>query len=57
MSNMRVFASAKNLLTITKYSGYDPEVNRFPFNSLNMGADFGSYPQTMIFTGGINVTF
>lgn len=57
MTNMRVFASAKNLLTITNYSGYDPEVNRFPSNSLNMGADFGSYPQTMIFTGGINMTF
>ncbi len=57
LSSARVYVSVKNLLTITDYSGYDPEVNRFPFNNLNMGADFGSYPQTMIFTGGLNLTF
>lgn len=57
LSKAKVFVSAKNLVTLTKYAGYDPEVNRFPFNNLNMGADYGSYPQLMIFTGGLNITF
>lgn len=57
LSRAKVFVSGKNLITLTKYSGYDPEVNRFPFNNLNMGADYGSYPQLMIFSGGLNITF
>ncbi|RLD21984.1 MAG: hypothetical protein DRI71_08115, partial [Bacteroidetes bacterium] len=57
LSSAKVFISAKNILTVTNYSGFDPEVNRFAYNNLNMGADFGSYPHTMIFTGGLNLTF
>lgn len=51
------FVSAKNLFTVTKYTGYDPEVNRFFTNPRAMGADYGSYPTTKIFSTGLNITF
>lgn len=50
------FVSAKNLLTLTNYSGYDPEVNRFIRNPRSFGADYGTYPTTKIFATGLNIT-
>ena len=41
---------AQNLATLTKYTGYDPEVSA-------SGVDLGIYPQTRVFMGGINVGF
>jgi hypothetical protein len=53
------FVSVKNILTLTKYSGYDPEVNRFfsTSNALSFGADYGTYPTAKIFSTGLNITF
>jgi TonB-linked SusC/RagA family outer membrane protein len=48
----RIFVSAQNLFTITKYSGMDPEVG---IN--NFGTDLGRYPLSRIFITGINLTF
>ncbi len=48
-SQVRVFASARNLLTITKYKGYDPEVAS--------GIDLGIYPSSRSFMAGVSVTF
>ena len=48
-SRLRVYATASNLFTITKYSGYDPEVGG--------GVDYGNYPQSRTFTFGLNVNF
>ncbi|MDR1897402.1 MAG: TonB-dependent receptor [Prevotellaceae bacterium] len=45
----RGIASAQNLLTITKYTGYDPEVAS--------GTDAGVYPTSKTFSFGINVSF
>lgn len=56
-STFSFFVSAKNIFTLTRYSGYDPEVNRFIHNPRSFGADFGSYPTTKIFSTGLNVTF
>lgn len=50
------FFSVKNILTITNYSGYDPEVNRFITNPRSFGADYGTYPTTKIFSTGLNIT-
>jgi hypothetical protein len=44
-----VYFAASNLLTLTKYSGYDPEVGS--------GVDYGNYPQARTFLFGINVEF
>ena len=48
-SRLRFYATASNLLTITKYRGYDPEVGS--------GVDYGNYPQSRTFTFGLNATF
>ncbi|WP_313600597.1 SusC/RagA family TonB-linked outer membrane protein [Epilithonimonas vandammei] len=49
-SLIKVFVSAQNLVTWTKYSGFDPEV---PVN----GIDNGTYPITRIVSLGLNVGF
>ena len=46
---LRFYATASNLFTITKYSGFDPEVGG--------GVDYGNYPQSRTFTFGLNANF
>ncbi len=56
--NAQVYASGQNLLTITKYSGWDPEVNsQGGSNSIAQGIDYYSYPTTKTITFGIRVGF
>jgi hypothetical protein len=61
VSRLRVYLSAQNLLTITKYTGYDPEVgtrnmgNNTPL--LTNGVDYGQYPSPRTFLAGIQVGF
>jgi len=57
ISNLSVFASGQNLLVITKYSGFDPEVNSFSFDPLRQGLDWGSFPNQKAISAGINITF
>lgn len=45
----RVYVSGSNLLTATKYSGFDPEVGS--------GVDYGNYPQSRTWTFGVNLNF
>ncbi len=52
ISRLRVYATAENLFTLTKYTGYDPEVGGGVF-----GVDKGQYPQARTFLGGIQVQF
>ena len=53
----RVYVSANNLFTVTKYSGYDPEVNSFGGSNTSIGIDNIVYPQSRSFLGGLQVTF
>jgi TonB-linked SusC/RagA family outer membrane protein len=58
VKSFRIYVSAQNILTFTKYSGYDPEVgNRTPNSSLTNGIDFAVYPQPKAFQLGVQVTF
>jgi hypothetical protein len=57
ISKLTVFATGYNLLTFTKYSGLDPEVNVNDANGPSMGVDYGTYPQSRSFLFGINVGF
>jgi TonB-dependent starch-binding outer membrane protein SusC len=58
VSNFRIYVSAQNILTFTKYTGYDPEVgNRVPSSTLNNGIDYAVYPQPKSYQVGINVNF
>jgi len=56
MDNMRVYLSAKNLFTLTSYSGNDPSI--VSVNGLQPGLDnSGAYPQAMVFTLGVTINF
>lgn len=55
MQKLRFYVSVQNVFTITKYSGYDPEVSS---NALfSRGVDMNSYPNARIYSIGLNVTF
>ncbi|EMR03166.1 SusC/RagA family TonB-linked outer membrane protein [Cesiribacter andamanensis] len=54
---VRLYATGENLLTFTKYSGFDPEVNAYGGSNLTQGVDFGTYPQTRNIIFGLNVAF
>ena len=49
--------SANNLFTISKYSGYDPDVNAFGSDSSRRGVDVYSYPASRTFSLGITCIF
>jgi TonB-linked SusC/RagA family outer membrane protein len=57
LSNLRTFISATNLITLTKYTGYDPEVSSYTGNDAQFGVDFSNYPQAKIINFGLNVSF
>ncbi|MBO9612084.1 MAG: TonB-dependent receptor [Dyadobacter sp.] len=57
LQGIRLYVSANNLFTITKYSGYDPEVNTYAGSNTVIGVDNFVYPQSKSFLGGIQVTF
>lgn len=54
----RIFFTGQNLLTLTKYSGSDPEIGQINSTSyLTRGVDIGTYPQAKVLSAGINVKF
>ncbi len=57
MSSARLSVAAQNLLTFTKYSGYDPEVSTAGNNPMTPGLDWGAYPRSKMFTFGLEVQF
>ena len=60
LSSLVLSATAYNLLTFTKYDGFDPEVGKVDGtegNNLNMGVDHGNYPQARSFTFGLKLGF
>lgn len=57
MSNLRLYVSGQNLITLTDYSGFDPEVGSFNQNPLINNVDNGRYPTSRAFTFGLNADF
>lgn len=56
LRNIQVYVSGQNLLTLTKYSWYDPEVNTYGgSNSFSQGIDHFSYPTAKAVTAGIRI--
>lgn len=53
---MKIYMTAQNLLTFTKYSGLDPEIGSVG-GSLELGIDRGFYPQARTVLGGVSLTF
>ena len=56
INRLRVYGTAQNLFCLTKYSGYDPEVN-MKSSPLMPGFDWGAYPKSRVFTFGVEVQF
>lgn len=60
VSSLRLFLQAKNLITWTKYSGLDPEINLQNYGgsgaNLDIGIDRGAYPVSKSFLIGLNLT-
>ncbi|MCE4563984.1 TonB-dependent receptor [Maribellus sp. CM-23] len=57
VSRLQPYVTASNLLTITKYSGMDPEVNQWGNSGAVQGIDWGTYPHSKTFVFGLNVEF
>lgn len=53
VSSLRLYVQGSNLITWTKYDGWDPEI--ISFNNLNLGIDSGVTPQNRILTLGLNI--
>ncbi len=58
----RVYVSAENLFTFTKYTGVDPEIGALvnsnnEIESFNIGIDRGAYPPSRTFRLGTSITF
>jgi TonB-linked SusC/RagA family outer membrane protein len=51
----RVYVSAQNLLTLTGYSGYDPEVSSTGGSDLRKGIDVGAYPSAKTYLVGVQI--
>lgn len=57
LSNLRVYMSAQNLYTFTKYTGYDPEIGSYDNGVTLMNVDQGHYPNPRTIIVGVNVEF
>lgn len=54
----RIFVSSTNLITITKYKGFDPESSSYGSGDDKVtGIDLGGYPNARTITGGFTITF
>jgi len=56
IDGLRVYASGQNLLTMTKYSGTDPEVNVHGSSNVGGGIDFNAFPAFRTFVFGVKLT-
>jgi hypothetical protein len=61
ISSLRLYVAAENMLTFTKYEGFDPEIsnggNKITDSGTSIGIDRGVYPQARTFTFGLNLKF
>ena len=55
IDRLRLFVTAENLLTLTKYDGFDPEIAAGSYTTI--GVDKGIYPQARTISVGANITF
>ena len=57
VENVRVYANIQNLLTLTHYTGFDPEVGVSTMSGNVFGMDNGRYPSPQSYTFGLNISF
>ena len=54
ISKLRIYAQARNPLTLTRYTGFDPEISGGIFDT---GIDRGAYPQARSYAIGLDLKF
>lgn len=57
IKNVRVFVGAQNLLTLTGYKGFDPDISTNGSSAISQGLDLNSYPTYRTFNFGAKVIF
>ena len=57
ISSLRFYVTGYNLLTITGYSGFDPESDCIRKNALTPNVDYSGYPRSRSFVVGLNLNF
>lgn len=57
IGSLRIYASTDNLFTISKYKGYNPEVDYNNGANLTPGVDYGKYPLARAYNMGVQLTF
>lgn len=57
VENLRVYCNIQNLLTITGYDGYDPEIGVSTMSPNVYGVDFGRYLSPTTYSFGLNLSF
>ena len=57
LESLRIYANIQNLYTLTKYTGFDPEVGVSTTSSNVYGSDNGRYPSPQVYTFGLNLSF
>jgi TonB-linked SusC/RagA family outer membrane protein len=57
ITNLRFYVTGYNLVTITGYSGYDPEADCIRKTALTPSVDYSGYPRSRQFVIGMNLNF
>ena len=58
LSSLKLYATGQNLITWTKYSGFDPEVSsNSNYSGTGQGIDYGTFPQVKTFILGLKAGF
>ena len=55
IQGVKLYVTGQNLLTWTKYRGYDPEVSYRGASTLQAGEDYGGYPQSKTMMMGVKI--
>jgi TonB-linked SusC/RagA family outer membrane protein len=55
--DIQLSVSAQNIITITKYKGFDPEADTMGNSDISSGIDLGAYPNSRTITIGLNAKF
>jgi hypothetical protein len=57
VDQLRIYVSAQNPFTFTKYKGYNPETSQNGTDALEPGIDAGAYPAAKSIVIGLNLNF
>jgi TonB-linked SusC/RagA family outer membrane protein len=55
IESLRIYVAANNLITLTRYMGFDPDLGSS--SVLSAGVDYGMYPQARSLMGGLQIKF